>query len=330
MMTQKEAVYALMAGKKIDTIINGWEPFRLVFDEIIIGCNPPAKEGETTSVDCWGVTFRYEEGQPGGMPSEEVLACDDITEWKEQLKVPDVDKWDIHWESAWAQRDAAHADDKIAMSFLPCGVFEEAHHILGFEEALVDFLVEPEDMHDLVEALFEHKMKCVKRQMEGWKPDGFLIHDDWGSKDNLLLPPDVWRDYFKEGYRKIFQYIHEHGSFVMLHSDSHNELIAADMEEIGVDIWQGALPSVDIAGLEAKLPGKMLFMGGFDAGVIDRVDTTEEAIRQEVCRACKEYLPGGKYIPCITYGGPGSIYPGVDDKITNVIHELQEKGLQNL
>ena len=39
MMTQKEAVYALMAGKKIDTIINGWEPFRLVFDEIIIGCN---------------------------------------------------------------------------------------------------------------------------------------------------------------------------------------------------------------------------------------------------------------------------------------------------
>ena len=63
MMTQKEAVYTLMAGKKIDTIINGWEPFRLVFDEIIIGCNPPAKEGETTSVDCWGVTFRYEEGQ---------------------------------------------------------------------------------------------------------------------------------------------------------------------------------------------------------------------------------------------------------------------------
>ena len=74
----------------------------------------------------------------------------------------------------------------------------------------------------------------------------------------------------------------------------------------------------------------MLFMGGFDAGVIDRVDTTEEDIRKEVCRACKEYLPGGKYIPCITYGGPGSIYPGIDDKITKVIHELQENGLQNI
>lgn len=318
-MTQKEAVYAMLRGEKTDTIINGWEPFRLVFDELVMGCNPAPAEGENIAVDCWGVRFLHEEGQPGGMPLEDILACDDITEWKEQLKVPDVDSWDLNWAGAIAQKEAAHADDKIALSFLPCGIFEEAHHILGFEEALVDFLVEPDDMHELVDALFEHKMKCVKRQMEGWKPDGFLIHDDWGSKDDLLLPPDVWREYFKEGYRKIFQYIHDNGSFVMLHSDSNNERIAADMEEIGVDIWQGALPSADIAGLQEKLPGNMIFMGGYDSGVIDRADSTPEEIRAEVQRACREYLPGGKFIPSITYGAPNSIYPHVDEIVGTVL-----------
>lgn len=324
-MTQKEAVYALLKGEKTDVIVNGWEPFRLVFDEIAVKCNPPAPEGTEESVDCWGVTFIERKDQPGGMPSEEKLACDDITEWKEQLTVPDVDSWDINWGSAFGQVEAARADDKITLSFLPCGVFEEAHHILGFEEALIDFLTEEDDMHELVEALFEHKMKCVRRQMEAWHPDGFLIHDDWGSKDNLLLPPDVWREYFKEGYRKIFDYIHANGSFVMLHSDSNNALIAKDMEEIGVDIWQGALPSSDIAKLQKDCAGNMIFMGGYDAGIIDRADSTEEEIRNEVKRACDEYLPGGKYIPCITYGAPGSIFPHVDAIVTDAIRNYEQK-----
>lgn len=324
-MTQKEAVYALLKGEKPDLIINGWEPFRIVFDAVVIGCNPQPPEGSIESFDCWGVKFINDPSQPGGMPSEDPLACDDITEWKEQLTVPDVDTWDLDFTGTFAQKAAARADDKIVLSFLPCGVFEEAHHILGFEEALVDFLVEPDDMHELIDALFEHKMKCVKRQMEGWEPDGFLLHDDWGSKDSLLLPPDVWREYFKEGYRKIFKYIHDNGKFVMIHSDSNNELIAADMEEIGVDIWQGALPTVDIAGLQEKLPGNMIFMGGYESGTIDRVDSTPEEIEEEVLRACREYLPGGKYIPSITYGSPTSIHPGVDDKIAEVIARLNQK-----
>jgi len=321
-MTQKEAVYALLRGEKIDTVINGWEPFQMIFDDVVLHCNPGGAE---RYVDCWGVTFIQDPEQPGGMPSEEpgLLACDDITEWKEQLQIPDVLGWDLNFDGAFGQLAAAKANDKISLSFLPCGVFEEAHHILGFEEALIDFLAEPDDMHELVDALFEWKYNCVKRQMEGWHPDGFLIHDDWGSKDNLLLPPDIWREFLKEGYRKIFEYIHENGSFVMLHSDSNNSLIAKDMEEIGIDIWQGALPSADIAKLQKELPGNMIFMGGYDAGIIDRIDSTPEEIKKEVLRACDEYLPNGKFIPCITYGAPGSIYPGVDDVITETIRGIE-------
>lgn len=323
-MTQREAVYKLLNGEKPDMIISGWDPFQIIYDDVILHCNPG--NGGESYVDCWGVTFVERKDQPGGMPSEdpELLACDDITEWKEQLTPPDPLSWELNFAGTFAQLEGARANDKIALAFLPCGIFEETHHILGFEEALVDYLIEPDDMHDLVEALFEWKLNCVKLQMENWQPDGFLLHDDWGSKDSLLLPPDVWREFFKEGYKKIFDYIHENGKFVMLHSDSNNELIAADMEEIGVDIWQGALPTADIAGLQEKLPGKMIFMGGYESSIIDRVDSTPEEIRTEVKRACAEYLPGGKYIPSITYGACESIYPGVDDVIRETIAELNK------
>lgn len=321
-MTQKEAVYAMLQGKKTDTIVNGWEPFQLVFDDVILHCNPMPVDG--VYVDAWGVTMVQEPDQPGAMPSEDpdLLACSDITEWKEQLTVPDVMNWDLDFSGALAQKKAAEEAGKIPLSFLPCGVFELTHNILGFEEALVAYLAEPDDMHELVDAIFEYKKQCIRRQIEGWQPAGFLMHDDWGSRNTLLMDPDTWREYFKESYRELFQIIHDSGAFVMLHSDSNNERIAADMEEIGVDIWQGALPTGDIAGMQKNLPGNMIFMGGYDSAIIDRADSTKEEIREEVLRACRDYLPGGKFIPCITYGGPGSIFPGVDDTITEVIRSV--------
>lgn len=324
-MTQKEAVLALMRGEKTDVIVNGWEPFQLVFDDLLFHTSPARPN--TTVVDAWGVTMVWEEGQPGVMPSEdpELLACPDVTEWKTYLTPPDVRGIELDWAGAHGQKAAAHAQGKFAMGFMPCGVFELLHNILGFEDALVDLLVEPEDTKELVDTIFDYKMAYLERQIEGWQPDGVLFHDDWGSKDSLLMPPDTWREYFKEGYRKLVDYAHAHGLFVMVHSDSNNELIAKDMEEIGIDIWQGALPQCDIARLQKELPGNMLFMGGIDMGVVDHKDIAPEIVRAEVIRACDEYLPGGKFIPCLTYGGPGTIYPEADALITSTVEELNQK-----
>ena len=69
----------------------------------------------------------------------------------------------------------------------------------------------------------------------------------------------------------------------------------------------------------------MLFMGGLDAAVIDHKDIDPEIVRKEVFRACEEYLPGGKFIPCITYGAPNAIFEGVDEAIAAAVRELNEK-----
>ena len=82
------------------------------------------------------------------------------------------------------------------------------------------------------------------------------------------------------------------------------------MAEIHIDIWQGVIPSNNIPALQKQLSGRMVLMGGIDAAIVDRADSTEEEIRAEARRACEIYGPGGHFIPSMTYGRPGSsIYP---------------------
>ena len=91
------------------------------------------------------------------------------------------------------------------------------------------------------------------------------------------------------------------------------------MIELKIDIWQGVLPQNDIPKLQKQIDGRMALMGGIDAAIVDREDATEEEIRREVRRVCDSYAPAGNFIPCITYGGPGPIYPHVDPIINDEI-----------
>ena len=112
---------------------------------------------------------------------------------------------------------------------------------------------------------------------------------------------------------------------IMHHSDSFCEPIIEDMVDLGIDIWQGALPQNDIVKLQKQLDGRMVLMGGIDAAIVDRADSTEEEIRAEVRRACETYAPGGHYIPCITYGGPGCLFPHVDPIINDEIEKYNKE-----
>ena len=95
--------------------------------------------------------------------------------------------------------------------------------------------------------------------------------------------------------------------------------IAEDMAEIGVDIWQGVIPDNNISELQNRLKGSMVLMGGINSA-IDRKDWDETEVRKETRSVCEAYGPAGAFIPCLTYGGPTSIFPGVIDTIVDEIH----------
>ena len=211
------------------------------------------------------------------------------------------------------------------------GLFEQLHFLMGFEDTLLNFIMEPDSVHELLDYIMEYRMSMAEELIRHIKPDVVLSHDDWGAKDRLFMDPDTYREFFKDRYEKLYRHIKEIGKevgkdiIVIHHADSHCAEIIDDMADMHIDIWQGALPSNDIPALQRHLMGKKPYlMGGIDAGIVDNPFSTEEEVRQEVQRAIhdSEALPG--FIPCITYGLPESIRPGIFEMISEEIEKYNQ------
>ena len=281
----------------------------------------------TDSIDRWGTYIAFPEDQPAAVPivTPENQVVQDIEEWKEYVKVPDlVANCSEGWEIAQANKAAVDQNEYLTMTVMGTGIFEQLHMLMTFEDTLCNLLMYPDEMHELIDVITEYRLQYMKLIVENLHPDAILSHDDWGSENSMMMAPETWREFFKEPYRKLYKYLHDNGVLVIHHSDSFLEPIVEDMAEIGIDVWQGVLPSNDIVKISKQLNGRMALMGGINS-VIDRIDVSEEEIKAEVKRCLTEYGNLPNFIPSITYGGPGTIFQDVEPVIINEIEHWNNK-----
>lgn len=331
-MTPRENLLELLKPDgRPDRLLKQYEPFKMAMgnpvNAFVRGVRSP---GMAPLRDRWGTTIIWPEDSPGAIPhiTAENKPVPDVTRWRDFVKVPDLIAGcsaDEVWEPYLEAQSAIDRERYLVTAMAPTGVFERMHFLMGFEDTLVNLMLEPEAMHELAEAIGEYRLKGFKLLVEHSHPDVILSHDDWGTKTSLFMQPEVWREFIKPQYVKIYDYLHDSGVIILHHSDSFCEPIVEDMVDLHIDIWQGVLPQNDIAAIQRRLDGRMALMGGIDAGIVDRSDSTEEEIRAEVRRACLEYAPGGHFIPCITYGAPGTINPEADIIINDEIERCSRE-----
>ncbi len=182
------------------------------------------------------------------------------------------------------------------------GIFERSHHLMGFEEALVNYMIYEDEMAELLRTIADFKIAYIHKAAEELSPDVLFFQDDWGSKTNLLLPPDIWRRLIKPLHKEIVDAAHEHGMLFIHHSDCYGQPLVEDMVEMGIDVWQGVIPQNDIVEIQRITQGKLAMEGGIDGPKIDLEGLDEELIRAEVRRALGEYCPAGRFFPGIPNG----------------------------
>ncbi len=326
MLSKKENLLeTLKKGGKPDRLVKQYEPFGFVFGNPVTNYVRGAMyPGMAPSKDRWGTVTIWDTDSPGAMPhiTEENKPIPDITCWRDFVKVPDLIA-NCDAEEVWLPylENQAKIDrgELLTTALAPTGVFERLHYLMGFEDTFINLMTEPEAMEDLCEAIGEYRLKGFKLMVEHANPDVMLSHDDWGDKRNLFMQPELWRKFIKPQYEKSYGYLHDKGVIIIHHSDSFCEPIVEDMIDLHVDIWQGVLPQNDIVRLQKEIDGRMTLMGGIDAAIVDRPDSTEDMIRAEVRRACETYAPAGNFIPCITYGMPGTLYKQGYDIINDEI-----------
>ena len=323
-LTPKDNLLGVLSGQTGSPLLNEWEAFAPVFaDPVNLYLKAHRKEGEITT-DRFGAEYIWQKGQISGMPhvTKDNKVIPDISKWRETLTVPDLAAdCTGGWEEIRAKKaqiDAA--GNQLSLGIMVTGLFEQLHALMGFEDTLMNFIRKPGEMLELCEIIGEYRLGIARLLVENLKPAVILSHDDWGTKQQLFMSPKTFRKFIKPQYMKLYGYMRDNGVIVMHHSDSYGESIVPDMIEMGINIWQGALPGNDIPGIIREYGKDISIMGGIDASVVDRADATEEEIRLEVRRACMEYDGKGHFIPCMTYGGPNFyLYPNVQQYVVDEI-----------
>ena len=316
-------------GGKPDRVVVQWGPLYPIIGDPCSQYVRGMREKGKNVYDRWGVYIIWPEDQPAALPqvTAENKVVKDITRWRDYLKVPDIAAAAANgWDEAKAQAKKIREDGGMVMGFMGTGMFEQMHALMGFEDALMAMLAEPEAADELLETIYEYRSAYAKLLIDNLQPDAILSHDDWGTKTSLFMSPDTWRSLFKNRYRRFYKKFKDVGTLVIHHADSYCEPIVEDMAEIGIDIWQGVLPQNDIPKIQKILDGRMALMGGIDSAVVDSKDATEEIIRAEVRRACDEYVPGGNFIPNLPNGmRNAAIFPKTDQIIDDEIRKYRGK-----
>ena len=328
MMTARENFLALLQPDgQPDRQLRQYEALQMcVTDPINTYLRGNRKRG-TVSVDRWGTTISFPADAPGPMPltGDGLAVCPDVTRWRETVHAPELAaNCTEGWEQCRTEARQACGQEKLLAGFMGTGIFEQCHFLMGFEDTLTNLYEHPQEMHELIEYITEYRLGYVKLLIDRLQPDVIFSHDDWGTKDALFMKPEMWRAFFKEPYRRFYGYIRSRGCIAIHHADSYLAPIVEDMAEIGIQVWQGVLPENDIPALQRRLKGKLVLMGGMGAA-IDRADAGPEEIRAYAARRLAECCPLGHFIPSITYGLPGTVYPHVDRYINEAIDDYNRR-----
>ncbi len=296
-MTPRENAMAIFECRQPDTYTDFMTSLAFVIDPIF-GRDSIPRDGQIHK-DSWGTPFLFKKDAPGAHPmfDDETAVIRDITKWKEQLTVPTFDGLD--WSAAQAREKQVDREKNFCAFFCTRGLFERSHHLMGMQNALVNYMLYPEEMAALLRVIADYKIETIKQVAAHLHPDVIFYHDDWGSKQNVFLPPDLWRELIKPLHTEIVKTAHDCGILFVHHADCICQPIVKDMVEMGIDIWQGVIPQNDIVEIQRITEGKLPMIGGIDGPAIDIANITEEAIRAEVRRAIDTYCPAGRFYPAI-------------------------------
>ena len=320
MLTAKQNMQETIRGGKPERFVNQYEAIYLLFHPYSIHSGGASK-GQMNILNAWGVTNSFPESVPGGFPvhTPEKIVIKDIERWRDYVHAPPLKFPDEEWDSFKAQYDAVDGAQAYKASFIAPGLFEQTHHLSEISNALTYYITNPDEMHDLISYLTDWELELAEGICSHLKPDAIFHHDDWGGETSTFLSPDMFAEFFVEPYKKIYGYYHDHGvELVIHHADSYSATLVPYMIEMGIDIWQGCMESNDVPELIKKYGGQISFMGGIDNKAVDFTGWTQEDCRQAARKACDSC--GSKYfIPCITQGGPGSVYPGTYMALTEEI-----------
>ena len=189
------------------------------------------------TTDAFGLEWVFIEQAGGSIVHPGTPFLENANEWKDKIKIPDVDKWDWEAEVETMKIDSRfHAEFSMANGFL----FERLISFMDFAPAALAIIDEDQidAIHELFAAMTDLAIKLVDKYCEYWPAlDSFNIHDDWGSQRSPFFSESVAREVFLPYMKALNDHIHSKGRTATLHSCGCLEDRVQVFIDAGFDQW---------------------------------------------------------------------------------------------
>jgi uroporphyrinogen decarboxylase len=171
-------------------------------------------------------------------------------------------------------------NDRYRVFCIGFSLYERAWAMRGMENLLMDFIMNPDFVKDLMNRIADYNIAQVREAMK-YDIDAIYFGDDWGQQSGLIMGYDVWREFMYPALKRMYGEVHGHGKKVVIHSCGDVDELFDDLVEIGLNCFNPFQPEVmDIHGIFRNYHGKLAFWGGLSMQKTLPFGTVDEVISE--------------------------------------------------
>lgn len=132
---------------------------------------------------------------------------------------------------------AEDGDEKFVLASVPLSFIHRLEYLRGHENAWTDPYLHPDELSGLLDHLADVAVDAIRNFAE-IGADGIFSCDDWGLQDRPMVSPEVFREFFKPRYARVYGVAHELGMLTFLHSCGYIIDLLEDFIDAGLDVIQ--------------------------------------------------------------------------------------------
>ena len=261
--------------------------------------------------DVFGIEWEWVPSAGGSIVHPGSPTMDDVNNWKEFIKIPDVTAWDWAGEAKENKLDPRFS----AQISLVNGVwFERLISFMDFVPAAMALIDDDQKdaVKDLFQAMTDMACKVVDMLCENYPLLDFIkIHDDWGAQKAPFFSSETAYELFVPYMKQFTDHVHAWGRKATLHSCGHIEDRVECIIDGGFDMWEPQTMN-NIKELYEKYGDKIIF--GVWPDPFDAEKLSEEEQRAEARKFVDFYSQPGKPV-VISFYGVWAMTPAFGDEL---------------
>ncbi len=261
---------------------------------------------ENSYYDNFGIKYLMpEDGLYFDMVENPLAGMETLAEIKDKYEWPDpVNPKVVEGLREKARKLKEENRYAIVGDMVNTGIFEPAHYLRGFENFLMDLMINEDIACYILEQMLAYQSKRYEAYLNevGEYLDVVFVGDDLASTQSTLVSPLVYRNIVKPYQKEYFKFIKSKTKAKLLyHSCGSVTPLIEDLIEIGVDILnpiQVNANDMDTRMLKERFGDRLCFLGAIDTNKVLPKGSVQE-VRDEVKRRIDDLGPSGYILAAV-------------------------------